>query len=105
MRAEPTAVARALDYLEANYATAITLDDLAAHVHFSPFHLLRVFKQAIGLPPHAFLVGVRVRRAKELLALGVPPAEVAQRVGFADQSHLYRHFKRALGITPGQYIA
>jgi AraC-like DNA-binding protein len=103
LRAEPIAIAQIRLYLEENYAIPITLDDLATHVHFSPFHLLRVFRQATGLPPHAFLTGVRVRRAKSLLALGIPPVDVAQRVGFADQSHLYRHFKCIMGVTPGHY--
>lgn len=103
VRPEPDAVARARTYLEENYAATITLDDLAAQVHFSPFHLLRVFRQTTGLPPHAFLLGVRVRRAKTFLTNGLPIAEVARHVGFSDQSHLHRHFKRILGITPGQY--
>jgi AraC-like DNA-binding protein len=103
IRDESTVVALARTYLEEQYPSSITLDALAAHVHFSPFHLLRVFRKATGLPPHAFLNGVRVRRAKELLALGTPLAEVAQRVGFTDQSHLNRHFKRIMGITPGHY--
>lgn len=100
---DPWAVAQCRAYLEAHYAAPVTLDELAAHVHFSPYHLLRLFRQSTGLPPHAFLNGVRVRRAKEFLAAGLSPADVAQRVGFADQSHLNRHFKRIVGTTPGQY--
>lgn len=103
VRAESVTVAQIRTYLEDHYASTITLDDLAAHVHFSPYHLLRVFRHTTGLPPHAFLNGVRIRRAKEFLSAGISPADVAQRVGFTDQSHLNRHFKRIVGITPGQY--
>jgi AraC-like DNA-binding protein len=79
------------------------LDDLAEAVRTRPFSLLRAFKEATGLPPHAYLTTVRVRRARELLDLGMPPARVAAEVGFTDQAHLTRHFKRAVGVTPGAY--
>ena len=59
----------------------------------------------VGLPPHAYQIQLRVARARELVAAGVPLAEVATMTGFADQSHLTRLFKRVVGIPPGQYAA
>ena len=59
--------------------------------------------RAHGLPPHAYLLQLRLGHAKRLLAAGEAPAAVAAAVGFVDQSHLSRRFKGAFGITPGQY--
>ncbi len=97
------AVQQVRAYLEAHYAHNVSLDQLAASINFSPFHLVRVFRNEIGLPPHAYLTQVRVGHAKRLLAAGVPIAQVAAETGFADQSHLARHFKHLAGVTPGQY--
>lgn len=101
---EPRAVARAREYLEACYAQNVSLDELSSVVNLSKFHLLRVFQQTVGLPPHAYLNQIRVWRAKELLSAGVPIAVAAQETGFVDQSHLTRRFKGVLGVTPGQYV-
>jgi AraC-like DNA-binding protein len=102
---EPLAVQRAREYLEECYASNVSLEDLAGVCGLSRYYLVRVFKDTVGLPPHAYLTGVRLRRAKELLAAGVPVGEAAVRVGFADQSHLTRRFKGAFGITPGRFAA
>lgn len=100
---EHGAVMRARDYLEAHYADNPSLEDLSDAAYLSPYHLIRVFRQATGLPPRAYLNQVRIRRARGMLGQGRPIAEVAQATGFSDQSHLTRHFKRILGVTPGQY--
>ena len=63
----------------------------------------RVFHDEVGLPPHAYLTQVRVNRARRLLSQGWPITEVAFEVGFVDQSHLNKRFKRITGMTPGQY--
>jgi AraC-like DNA-binding protein len=98
---EHAAVAqRVRAYVEENFAARLTLAEIAQVAEVSPFHLVRILKKELGLPPHAFLNQVRVRRAKELLKQGVPPAEVAISVGFCDQSHFGRHFKRTVGISP-----
>jgi len=102
-KAERALLQRALAYLEAHYAANVSLDELAAQVHLSPYHLLRLFKATFGLPPHAYLTQLRVQRAKQLLNAGLPITEVALTVGFTDQSHLTRHFKRMIGVPPGQY--
>ena len=105
LRPERESVRRAREYIEQRYADNILLDDLARAVNQSPFHLLRVFRAEVGLPPHAYLTQVRVRHAKRLLASGLSIAEAAALTGFSDQSHLTRHFKRLIGMTPGQFIS
>jgi len=103
VQVERAAVQAARDYLDAHYAGDVSLDTLAAQVNLSPFYLLRVFKQEMGLSPHAYLTQMRIWRARKLLLAGFPIADVAAQTGFADQSHLTRRFKRIVGVTPGQY--
>ncbi len=101
---ERSATRQTRDYINANFAADVSLSDLSGHVGLSPFHLARVFEKAIGVTPHVYLESVRIRRARELLESAVSIAEVAIAVGYSDQSHLTRRFKRHLGITPGQYV-
>ena len=96
-------VAMARDYLAAHSAENVTLARLAGLTGLDPYTLVREFTRVYGLPPHAWLLQQRVRRAQVLLRAGRAPGEVAAAVGFADQSHLNRHFKRVLGVTPGRY--
>ncbi|HWZ90465.1 MAG TPA: AraC family transcriptional regulator [Polyangiaceae bacterium] len=81
----------------------LDLDTLAQRAGISKFHALRAFKRRYGLAPHAYQLCVRVKRASQLLAAGASPAEAAAACGFSDQSHMNRHFKRIVGITPKQY--
>lgn len=100
------AVADAIRFIQENYARDIRLDDIAAAVHLSAFHLSRLFKQATGVSLHQYLVQVRVNAARSLLSAGSGQrslAELASAVGFADQSHLTRQFKRHFGVTPSQF--
>jgi AraC-like DNA-binding protein len=102
---QPRAVTQAVDFIHDNYAGGLSLSDIAAAAHLSPFHLSRIFKKATGVSPHQYLLQVRVNSARALLTAGAGErslAEVAAAVGFADQSHLTRHFKRMLGVTPKQ---
>ena len=69
------------------------------------FHLARSFRAAYGTSPHAYLMQIRLVRARHLLAGGERPADVAAACGFADQSHLGRRFRRAYGLTPAAYRA
>jgi len=100
---EHRAVTLARDFIQEHYQQNIGLGQLACLAGLSPFRLVRTFTKEVGLPPHAYLNQVRVNRAKQLLENGQPIAQVAYETGFADQSHLTRHFKRLLGLTPGQY--
>jgi AraC family transcriptional regulator len=101
----PRSVIQAMKYIHENYPSEVSLADIAGAAHLSPYHLTRVFKKATGISPHQYLVQVRVNSARSLLTAGAGDrslAEIAAAVGFADQSHLTRHFKRMLGITPKQ---
>jgi AraC-like DNA-binding protein len=98
------AVARARALLDERFTETISLEELAAHARLDKFRLCRAFREQIGVPPHAYVTLRRIARAQDLLARGVPPAEVAVRVGFYDQSLMHRHFKRIVRITPGAYV-
>lgn len=102
-KTECVAILKVRTYLEEHYTENISLDELASLVNFSPFYLLRVFRETVGLPPHSYLTQLRVAHAKGLISASLPLAEVATAVGFTDQSHLNRHFKALVGVTPGQY--
>ncbi|OLF53611.1 AraC family transcriptional regulator [Pseudomonas chlororaphis] len=99
----PRVAQRARDYLHAHAQQDISLDALAAACGVDRFRLTRAFKAAYGLPPHAYLVQLRLAKARRLLAHGEQPAAVAMALGFADQSHLGRWFVRAYGMTPAAY--
>ncbi|WP_407572586.1 helix-turn-helix domain-containing protein [Deinococcus altitudinis] len=100
---EREAVREVRAYLEAHACEEISLGDLARLSGLSPFHLTRVFRQEVGLPPHAYQVQIRVRRAQEWIAAGWSLAEVALAAGFNDQSAFSNQFRRHVGVTPGQY--
>ncbi|GGX66915.1 helix-turn-helix domain-containing protein [Streptomyces fructofermentans] len=80
-----------------------SLADLAAGLGLSRYQLLRAFRTSTGVPPYAWLAQYRVHRARSLLDAGRRPAEAAALVGFADQAHLTRWFRRVLGVTPAAY--
>ncbi|CAM5236041.1 hypothetical protein SALBM135S_00621 [Streptomyces alboniger] len=80
-----------------------SLTELAAPLGLSRYQLLRAFRTSTGLPPYAWLAQYRVQRARAHLEAGLRPAEVASLVGFADQAHLTRWFRRVLGVTPAAY--
>lgn len=98
-----TAVDRARELLLASCGELVPLARLAEAAGMNPYRLVRCFTQEVGLPPHAFLVQARVRKAAGLLRRGATPAAAAAESGFTDQSHLNRHFLRHFGLTPGVY--
>ena len=97
------AVRRARALLRERVAEAVTLDELAVHAGLDKFRLCCAFRAEVGMPPHAWLTALRVVRAKELLASGTAPRDVARLVGFYDQSRLNQHFRRIVGTTPGRW--
>jgi len=101
---EPAAVRLTRQYLEEHAADKVTLHALAQVAGLSAFHLCRVFRDAVGMTPHAYQTQVRVRRAKLLLREGLPVTQVAVEAGFCDQAHLTRHFKRIVGLPPARYV-
>ena len=100
---ESVSVRRAQEFLGDHYNRQVSLSDLAAQANLTPYHFHRVFCRETGMPPHAYQIHLRVMRAKALLRKSLPIAHVASLTGFADQSHLTRHFRRFMGVTPAQY--
>lgn len=98
------AVERAKIHLREHYAEPVTLAELSSLTGLSRFHLVHAFTRYAGLPPHAYQIHIRIERGRALLLDGIPPVEVASIVGFADQSHFNRHFKRIWRVTPGHYL-
>ncbi|MGW6984200.1 helix-turn-helix domain-containing protein [Streptomyces sp. NPDC054932] len=95
---------RLRELLDARVAEGITLEEASAELgHLHPTHLIRSFKAAYGLPPHAYLTARRVAVARRLLLAGMRPAEAAVEAGFYDQAHLTRHFGRHVGIGPARF--
>lgn len=111
---EPEAVRRVRDYLDETALRAyggqdandpagdVTLGTLGRLVNLRPNYLLNVFTRHVGLPPHLYWMGRRIAIAKRLLTLGQPIADVSYALGFHDQAHFTRTFKRFTGITPGR---
>ena len=97
------AVARIKCCLLERFAESVSLDELVTLSGLSRFHLVRIFAKHVGMAPHAFQIKVRINAARALLKAGVPPVSVSTDVGFSDQSHFTRHFKRAWGVTPSRY--
>ena len=95
---------RAREHLHHTSDATIGADGLAREAGAANrFHLARAFRAAYGSSPHAYLVQLRLLRARHLLAAGETPVMVAATCGFADQSHLGRWFRRAYGLTPAAY--
>jgi AraC family transcriptional regulator len=102
----PRARLRAVtEHIEEHLDAGLTLERLAAAARLSVYHFARQFKAATGLPPHQYVIARRVERAKQLLqdSSGLSLAEVAACAGFSDQSQFSHHFKRQVGVTPGQF--
>lgn len=91
------------EILAADLTEQVSLDDLAQAVGLSPFHAARVFARSTGMPPHAWRTQLRLNRSLDLLRGGMSVADAAIAVGFADQSHYTRHFRRAFGCPPGRW--
>lgn len=96
-------VDRVREVIEARFDEELSLADLGAAAGLPRHHLIRAFRSETGLTPHAYLVDVRIRRARERLRGGEMPGEVAAATGFCDQAHLTRAFKARYGVTPGAF--
>jgi AraC family transcriptional regulator len=96
---------RAVEYIQDQLDTDLTVSGIAQAVGMSPDHFTRLFKEATGQSPYRYVVEARVRKAKELLTTGkFTISEAAYHVGFVDQSHLTRHFKRIFGSPPKRLL-
>jgi transcriptional regulator of acetoin/glycerol metabolism/AraC-like DNA-binding protein len=100
----PGALRRVREYIDVHLGDRTQLTELAAVAGVSVHHFAREFKRSTGVAPHDYLVQKRVDRAREMLArTGWSLSEVAFAAGFSDQSHMARHFRRLVGMTPGQF--
>ena len=97
----PGSIRRVRDYIDSHLSENIRIETLASSVGLSVYHFARAFKQSIGMPPHEFILRRRVERADQMLhRTELPLSEIATAVGFSDQSHFARHFRRQTGFTP-----
>ena len=95
---------RVIEYIEQHLGAKLTTEDIAAAIGLSKSHFSRVFKSTLGTSPMAYVAARRVERAKQMMLDSAESlAEVALDCGFADQSHLNRQFRRAVGVTPGRW--
>jgi AraC family transcriptional regulator len=102
----PARLRRVVEYVEERMADDLALADLASVAELSETHFCRAFKQATGMPPHQYLLKRRIERAREILAnRELSLADVALELGFSSQSHFTSHFRRIVGVTPGQFRA
>ena len=94
-----------IDYIYAHLDRDLSLKELGTVVKMSPHYFSQLFKKTTGITPHQYIIRCRIERAKDLLKQGKSSiAEIAKQVGFVDQSHLYRYFKRLVGITPKTFL-
>ena len=91
-------------FIDAHYAAAIDLDNIADEVYSSKFHFIRQFKSIYRKTPHQYLIAVRAEKAKELLKEGMPVSDVCYAVGFESPGSFSSLFKRLYGITPSAYV-
>ena len=97
-------ISRVKEYVRGHLDAALSLAEIAAVAGFSPFHFARLFKQATGETLHRFVTRCRVEAAQSLLRRSeMSVGEVAGKVGFAQQSHLARHFRQAVGLSPSAF--
>lgn len=92
-------------YLDDHAAHDVTLAELAGLASVSVPTLVRRYRAEVGMAPHAYLISRRVEIARASLLAGAAVATAAAAAGFADQSHLHRHFTRLVGVTPGRFRA
>ena len=98
------ALCRALDTMHGRLGEKVTLQDIADTACMSRFHFARLFRRSTGYSPMEYLLHMRLEQAKVLLRQhAMPIGDIAAAMGFADQSHLTRHFRRAVGMTPLQF--
>ena len=97
------ALKRAIDYVEMNLPGDLLLAEIARAASMSPFHFSRLFKESTGLSPYQYVIARRVELARGLLTgTDLPLHEVAEAAGFSDQSHMGRHIKRLVGVSPAR---
>ncbi len=104
-RLHPTHLRNVLELIHTELGGDLSLQRIASSCGYSPFQFARLFKATTGLAPHAFVLRLRLERARERLRSGsASVAEVALAMGFFDQAHFTSVFRRAFGVTPGAFV-
>jgi len=103
-RVSPKALGTARDLLH-HVSGSVSAATLEAETGVDRYTLARGFRACFGTSPHRYLIGRRLDRVKAEIARGISLADAAYAAGFADQSHMTRHFKSRFGLTPGRYAA
>jgi AraC-like DNA-binding protein len=99
------AINRAINFIEANYKTAFTLDDVSENAFLSKFHLIRIFKKQVGLTPYSYQLQLKLNEARRLIFEDKSLTEIAHELGFADQAHFTNTFKKyANGANPSDLL-
>ncbi|KEZ03321.1 AraC family transcriptional regulator [Burkholderia sp. MSh2] len=98
------AARRARDFLLANFTRVVTLDEVEAATGRDRWSLSHDFRAFYGTSPYRYLTMRRLDAVRRLLLAGVPLASAAADAGFADQSHMTRHFLKTFGLTPGRWL-
>jgi AraC family transcriptional regulator of adaptative response/methylated-DNA-[protein]-cysteine methyltransferase len=96
-------IAEAIAYISTRLHSQPTLNEIAAHIHLSPFHFQRLFCRWAGVTPKRFLQVLTLERAKQLLSESKPLLEVSDALGLSSGSRLYDHFVQLEAVTPGEY--
>lgn len=91
------------NYLHKNYKENISLSELAIKFNLNQFYIIRLFKMYLNITPHAYLLNIRINKAKELLKSGTSIVNTALECGFSDQSHFHRNFLKIVATTPNEY--
>jgi AraC-like DNA-binding protein/mannose-6-phosphate isomerase-like protein (cupin superfamily) len=98
------AIVRARQFIEANYKSKFSLEDLSREVYLSKFHLLRLFKQEIGLAPYTYQLQLKLNEARKLIFQKRSLTEIAYELGFTDQAHFINTYKKYTELTPGEFL-
>ncbi|WP_422824216.1 helix-turn-helix domain-containing protein [Xenorhabdus thailandensis] len=96
-------VSKAYKYIYENFRSNISVKDIAVHSQLSEYHIIHSFRKAYGITPHAMQIAMRINEAKVLLKQGMDIASIATELGFYDQSHFHRNFKKLVASTPAEY--
>jgi AraC-like DNA-binding protein len=105
LRPEPVLAHRLRALLDDHLPAALSLHQASLILDRSVPHLVRSFTRTFGVSPHAYVIGRRIERARRLLLTGSPPAQAAASLGFFDQAHFTRHFRRHTATSPARYAA
>ena len=97
-------VSRILSYINEHYNDDLTLDFLANKFFISKYHLSREFGRVVGTSVHRYILQKRLIMSRQMMAAGIPTAEVYQHCGFGDYSNFYRAFKKEYQISPREYL-